>query len=138
MLSRYREARSSVAVAEALQDDLEALRAEVDACLATRGRMELRLQGLASETARLRQQVDSLEGLDPRGVPAEEYDRYLGLVDEYNEAIPEWERQAESLREFSPSCDSLVALHNTRADSLRQFLREAQIFPEGPGPAERD
>jgi phage shock protein A len=132
LVNRMREARSSLAVAEGLQDEVEALHAEVDACLATRSGMELRLQSLVSETGRLREQVDSLEALDSRGVPAEQYEEYLGLVTRYNEALPEWERQAESLREFAPSCDSLVVLHNARADSLRRFLQDARIFPEGP------
>ena len=62
-------------------------------CLAIRDRSEIRFQALTRGTERLRQELDSLEALDPRGVPTDAYDAYIGRVEDYNESIPEWERQ---------------------------------------------
>ncbi len=121
-LARASRAQRSVVVAETLRDQLVELRNEVDACLSIRNRSETRFQGLASETRELRQQVDSLETLDPRGVPAEVYEGYMERVDAYNESVTEWEREADDLSALAVRCDSLVALHNDRAESLQEFL----------------
>lgn len=133
VLEEVSRARSPLVAAEELRDDLSGIRAEVEACVSTRGQLELRFQALERETDRLRRQVDSIEALDPRGVPAEDYEAYLALVDAYNEAIPEWERQAGEIRDFSSRCDSLVRFHNARADSLRRFMLDEGIAREsGP------
>ena len=129
-LQRIVRANSAVATAERLRDALGGVRARLDACLATRDGSELRFEALARETRRLRQEVDSIEALDPRGVPEEAYDTYLTRVEEYNVALPEWERQAADLSALALECDSIAQDHNGRVASLRSFLVEEGIWEE--------
>ena len=130
VLDRVTRERSSSSVAAGLRDDLVSLRAEIDACLSIRDRSEIRFQALARGTERLRQELDSLEALDPRGVPTDAYDAYIGRVEDYNESIPEWERQTGGLRDLASRCNSLVRDHNLRAESLQEFLVNEGIWEE--------
>ncbi len=127
-LKRIMQENSSVAVAERLRDDLIDLRAGIDACLSIRDQSEVRFQALTGEAGRLRDELDSLEALDPRGVPAEAYEGYLSDVEAYNGSIPEWERQAAGLTELTARCDSLVQDHNVRVGSLQEFLVDEGIW----------
>ena len=127
-LQRIVRANSAVATAERLRDALGGVRARLDACLATRDGSELRFEALARETRRLRQELDSIEALDPRGVPEEAYDTYLTRVEEYNVAVPQWERQAADLSLLALECDSIAQDHNGRVASLRSFLVEEGIW----------
>ena len=128
MLDRFTRENSSSAVAVGLRDDLVSLRAEIDACLAIRNKSEIRFQALSRGTERLRQEVDSLEALDPRGVPSEAYKAYIGRVEDYNESVGEWERQTGELRDLASRCDSLVRDHNRRAEEVREFLVSEGIW----------
>lgn len=121
-------------IAEGIRNELVDLRNEVDACLATRAQSEIRLQSLAQETEEMLARLDSLEALDPRGVPTEAYDTYLDQVQGYNAAVEEWELQAEDLSDLALECDSLVREHNSLAGSLQEFLvgegiLEPEAFP---------
>lgn len=128
--ARVSEANSAVAFAEGMRDELVGMRSELDACLSTQSQMELRFEELEREVARLRQSVDSLESLDARGVPQESYEEYLDVVESYNRAIPEWETEADELREQSARCRELAEAHNAQADSLRRFLVDEGIWTE--------
>lgn len=130
ILDRITRGNSSSAVAVGLRDDLVSLRAEIDACLAIRDKSEIRFQALNRGTERLRQEIDSLEALDPRGVPSDAYDAYIGRVGDYNESIREWERQTGELRDLASRCDSLVRDHNRRAEAVREFLVSERIWEE--------
>lgn len=123
-------ADSPMAQAEEIRDDLREIRSQLNSCLGTQNRMEARFRTVANRTEGLRAQVDEFEAMDPDGVPAQFYDEYLGLVEEYNESIPEWERQADSLREYASGCRTLVEIHNRWADSLRQALVETGVWDE--------
>lgn len=126
-------ADSPMAQAEEIRDDLREIRRQLNACLATQNRMEARFRSLADQTQWMREEVDRFEAMDPDGVPAQFYDEYLALVEEYNESIPEWERQAEGLQEYAQSCRTLVEVHNQWADSLRQALVEIGVWDESWG-----
>ncbi len=126
-------ADSPMAQAEEIRDDLREIRRQLNACLATQNRMEARFRSLADETQRMREEVDRFEAMDPDGVPARFYDEYLALVEEYNESIPEWERQAEGLQEYAQNCRTLIEVHNQWADSLRQALVEIGVWDESWG-----
>ncbi len=129
-LQRVVRANSAVATAERLRETLGGVRSELDACLATRDRSELRFEALARETHRLRQELDSIEAMDSRGVPEEAYGAYLSRIEEYNVAVPDWERQAENLTALALECDSLAQDHNERVESLRDFLVVEGIWEE--------
>ena len=136
-LQRIVRANSAVATAERLREALGGVRTRLDACLATRDGSELRFEALARETRRLRQELDSIEALDPRGVPEGAYAVYLTRVEEYNLAVPEWERQAADLSALAVECDSIAQDHNDRVASLRNFLVKEGIWEEewlGIGP----
>lgn len=127
----YRDARSAVAAAEAMQGSLEQLRDEVSACLDIREQAELRFQDLDRDTRVLRAQVDSFEALDPRGVPAAEYEDYLDRVEDFNASTEAWERESENLQRFASECDSLVTAHNEGVTELRGFLIDEGVWEEG-------
>ena len=86
---------------------------------------------LVRETGEVRAQVDSVESLDPRGVPVESYDDYIERVEGYNEAIAEWEQQADELNGLALRYDSIVQEHNSTAESLQDFLVREGILDEG-------
>lgn len=67
----------------------------------------------------LRSIVDTLEALDPRGVPAPRYEEYLAIVDAYNDEVEQWEAQAESLQRSEDFCRGVVERFNQLADSVR-------------------
>jgi chromosome segregation ATPase len=129
-LSRVSQANSAAAVAEELRVELLEVRNQLQVCLATQDRVELRFQTLTRDTERLRAELDELESLDPRGVPAARYTEYMQRVETFNESVPEWERQAEELRTLSARCRELIEVHNVRADSLQRFLVDAGIWEE--------
>ncbi len=129
-LQRASQARTPVAIATEMRDELRAVRTQLDACLLTQDRVELRFQALARETRGLRDELDFLEGLDARGVPSERYERYLELVAAFNASIPEWERQAIDLRLQEARCRTLIGVHNEQVEALRIFLVEHGIWDE--------
>ncbi len=139
-LQRAVRANSAIAAAERFRGTLGGVRSELDACLATRDGAELRFEALTREVRRLRQELDSIEAMDSRGVPEEVYGAYLSRIEEYNVGVPEWERGAEGLAELALRCDSLARDHNERVDSFREFLVAEGIWeeewlgsPGGPG-----
>lgn len=115
-------------VADGLRIEMEGIRTRVDACLATRARVELRFQAHVRETGRLRAAVDSLEALDPQGVPEGVYDEYLGLVEQFNAATREWEVLSAELQTQDPRCRELISAHNALGDSARRILAEAGVL----------
>jgi len=129
-ISRVTQASSNVAIAEELRGELREIRGQLELCRATQDRVELRFQTLTQDTERLREELDILEALDPRGVPAARYPEYMQRVEAFNEAVPEWERQAEELQAQSARCRQLAEFHNERADSLQRFLVDAGIWEE--------
>jgi len=129
-LQRVSQARTPTAIATERRTELRSIRSQVNACLATQDRVELRFQSLTRQTRGLRDELDYLESLDPRGVPSDRYDRYLDLVEAFNASIPEWERQAVDLRLHEARCRTLIELHNVHADSLQRFLVGHGIWDE--------
>ena len=129
-LQRVSQANTPTAIATERRTELRSIRSQVNACLATQDRIELRFQSLTRQTRGLRDELDYLESLDPRGVPSDRYDRYLDLVEAFNASIPEWERQAVDLRLHEARCRTQIELHNVHADSLQRFLVEHGIWDE--------
>jgi hypothetical protein len=119
-----------VEIASVRRDLVLELRAEVDACLSVRDRIQLRFEALRARTDSLRAEVDWAESLDSRGVPGALYPRYLELVAEFNDSVVEWERETVDLRETSGECRNLVSTHNEQVDSLQAYLVESGIWAE--------
>jgi len=119
--------------AEELRAEIRELQGQVDHCLAQRSSLEARFQNAMDRTEALRSRVGELEGLDPDGVPAERYEEYLEVFDEYNESIPEWERLGEAVREQGARCRGLAEAHNRRLERLQEILMETFSPTPPPG-----
>lgn len=115
---------------EELRDEVRAMRSELEACLDDRDRLEAEFRRQETRTNEMRARIDSLESLDPRGVPREHYDDYLALVDDFHESLPRWEGLARELETLSDECTELAREHNARADSLRRFLVGEGLWQE--------
>ncbi len=121
-----REARDSpLRQAEVVRDEVREARAEWELCLDSLEVVERRFRTRAQASEALQARIRRLEGMDPRGVPADSYEVYLETVDRFNAGVPEWERELEALRARESVCQSLLESRNELADSLRGLLEEA-------------
>lgn len=132
-LDRAAEARSPRAMAEAVREDVRTVRSSLDACLDRLDRLEAAFRTQERTTGSLRAQIDGLEAMDDRGVPAERYEEYLEAVEAFNESLPRWEERADSVRAHASRCRRLVTTHNTLADSLQRLVIDAGFW-EGSAP----
>lgn len=130
---RDRDPPSPMDRAEELREELRDLRARIDTCLARQERLEAGFRAQMRRTERLRARVREFETMEPEGVPAEEYGAYLEAFDEYNESIPEWERQGELLEGQARRCRAFVKEHNDRLETLQELLPELFDPPAAPG-----
>ena len=102
-----------------LQERVVQARAEADACRRDLVVSEADFRELDRRVDSLRATVDTLESLDPRGVPAARYEEYLAVVDAYNEGVARWEAAAAELRASEEGCRDRVEAYNQLADSAR-------------------
>ena len=116
-----------------LRQQLSALRAASDSCLATLQLEESRLLASDSRFDSLRNRIEYYENLDPRGVPADSYEAYLKTFNSYNDAIPARTAAGDSLQVHWDTCRSLVEDHNQIADSALGIARELGRLREAPG-----
>ena len=119
---------------EPLKEELALLRSAADSCTRRYGIVEARFRGHESRVDSLRDEVRRYEALSPSGVPGTEYPEYLEVFDAYNEALPEWEARADSVRVQFERCRSLTTQHNALADSLRAQLVEIGLWPREAAP----
>jgi hypothetical protein len=88
---------------------------------------EASLRGLGLTIDSLRSRVDSLESMDGRGVPADRYQEYLGVFDQYNDSVAAWEGRERRLRTTESACRATIEEHNALSDSLQAVLADAGI-----------
>ena len=108
--------------AEAQRDELRSVRSALDECVGELDRRVARFWDHEERTTQLRARIESLESLDPEGVPADVYDEYMEAFDGFNEAIPEWEALTDSVRSQEQRCEKLADRHNEKGAELRRFL----------------
>ncbi|MEK9499448.1 hypothetical protein WI372_00460 [Gemmatimonadota bacterium DH-20] len=113
---RQREEREQVL---ALRDSLVEARGAATACSQALAISEAEFQVRDDRVDSLRSIVDTLEALDPRGVPAPRYAEYLATVDAYNDEVARWEADADSLQRAQEGCRGVVERYNQLADSAR-------------------
>lgn len=113
---RQREERERVL---ALRDSLVEARGAATACSRALAISEAEFQVRDDRVDSLRSIVDTLEALDPRGVPAPRYAEYLATVDRYNDEVALWEADADSLQRAQEGCRGVVEHYNQLADSVR-------------------
>lgn len=112
----------------ALRAQLAELRAAADSCQAAVDDEEVELHTSDARFDSLRGAIDYYEGLDPRGVPADSYEAYLEVFNEYNEGIPEREAAGDTLRAHEQACHAIIERHNVIADSALALARELGVL----------
>jgi hypothetical protein len=110
-----------------LRDELYRARISADRCRGSLQTSEAALRSLSSTIDSLKTLVDDYEAMDRRGVPAGQYDEYLGVFDQYNDSVAVWEGREQRLRTAEASCRSTIQGHNALSDSLQRVLIEAGI-----------
>lgn len=128
---------------EGLREGLRGLRAAADSCQIAVAQEEILFREYDRRVDSLRASVSDYENLHPEGVPADTYEVYLETFDRYNDAVPAWRMQVDSLRAHWEACREVVDAHNAAADSLRLRLEELELMdpsdadasPTGPGDA---
>lgn len=113
-----------------LREKLQALRASADSCRDSLEQEEARFLAYNQRLDSLRGRIDSLESLDPRGVPVDSYRIYLEAFDRYNQGVPGWETAVDSLQAHWRACRILVREHNRLADSARDLAAELDLLPD--------
>lgn len=109
---------------EAVQTRLGDLRQNSENCRRMLARAEDAFQGFGRQVDSLRSAVRAYE--DDGRVPEAVYEEYLDLFDRYNESIPVWEVQADSLRVIQARCRATIEAHNRLADSVRAVVEERE------------
>jgi hypothetical protein len=110
-----------------LRDELYRARISADRCRGSLQTSEAALRSLSITIDSLKTLVDDYEAMDRRGVPAGQYDEYLGVFDQYNDSVAVWEGREQRLRTAEASCRSTIQGHNALSDSLQRVLIEAGI-----------
>jgi hypothetical protein len=108
----------------ALRDRLAGLRVRVDSCQTELAREETLFRRFDLRVDSLRTVVRDFESMDAAGVPEERYAEYLEAFGRYNDAVPQWEERADTLRVHEAFCRSLAERHNALADTLRRGAAE--------------
>lgn len=110
-----------------LRDDLYRARVASDRCRSSLVTSESSLLALTVTIDSMRERVDSFEALGEGRVPANRYDEYLEMFDNYNDSVSSWETRSERLRVAEASCRSMIERHNALSDSIQVALRDAGI-----------
>jgi anti-sigma factor ChrR (cupin superfamily) len=121
---QWRAASERAALTELRTETAEA-RTEARACRQALLADEAEFRVLAGSVDSLRAVVDTLEQLDPRGVPAPRYEEYLETVEAFNEGVERWEAETTRLREDETACRTAVDRYNGLADSVRAVLGQS-------------
>ncbi len=110
-----------------LRDGLYRARVASGRCRGSLQTSEASLLGLGITIDSLKNQVDSFESLDGRGVPGDRYAEYLDIFDSYNDSVEVWEGRERRLRSVETACRATIQQHNALTDSLKVVLTEAGI-----------
>ena len=130
---------------QALRHQVSELRAAADSCRSALEDEEARLRDSDARFDSLKSQIEYYEGLVPRGVPADSYDVYIEIFNDYNEGIPEREAAGERLEVNWEACRAITERHNQIADSahalatelglMRDSVLREPVAPESPDSA---
>ncbi|MGD2217083.1 MAG: hypothetical protein PVJ64_10010, partial [Gemmatimonadales bacterium] len=80
----------------ALRTQLSAAHSAADSCRTALDEEAARLRASDARFDSLKSMIDYYEGLDPRGVPADSYEIYISIFNDYNAAIPEREAAGDT------------------------------------------
>jgi predicted nucleic acid-binding Zn-ribbon protein len=102
------------------------LRAAADSCRIALDQQHGELLGYNERLTQMRERVRDLEGLHPRGVPADSYRIYMELFDSYNDSAGQWQGRVDELQAELEACRETADAHNAALDSLRALLQQSQ------------
>jgi hypothetical protein len=107
-----------------LRDSLGVLRAAADSCTVQLVEQQAGLLDYSARLDSVRGRVRELESRDPRGVPVDSYQVYMGLFDAYNDSAAGWSDRVDTLHAVRDRCRDVTEAHNAVADSLRRLLAD--------------
>jgi len=113
-----------------LRDDIYRSRVASDRCRGSLQTSQAALLELSVSIDSLKRVVDGYETIPGRGVPAENYDAYMVVFDEYNDSVGVWEGREDRLRTAETACRTTIEAHNILTDSLQSVLVAAGIITE--------
>ena len=126
-VTRILERQQTADEINGLRTELYRARVSADRCRGSLQTSEAALRSLTITIDSLKTLVDDYEAMDRRGVPARQYDEYLGVFDQYNDSVSVWEGRERRLRTAEASCRSTIQGHNALSDSLQTVLIDAGI-----------
>jgi chromosome segregation ATPase len=112
----------------ALREELYRARVASDRCRSSLRNSEASLLALGQAIDSLRTRVNEFETMVQGGVPADRYEEYLDVFDQYNDSVAAWEGRERRLRSAETSCRATIEEHNELSDSLQTVLTEAGIL----------
>lgn len=120
---------------ERTENQINALRGEIyrsrvaaDRCRGSLQTSQAALLELGVAIDSLKRVVDGYETIPGRGVPAQNYDAYMSVFDQYNDSVGVWEGREERLRTAETACRTTIQEHNLLTDSLQAVLTAAGII----------
>lgn len=102
------------------------LRSAADSCRLALEQQHGELLDYNERLGTMRDRVRDLEGLHPRGVPADSYRIYMELFASYNDSAGLWDARVVELRAELETCREMADAHNLALDSLRALLQQSQ------------
>jgi len=119
------------------EDHINSLREEIyrgrvasDRCRGSLQTSQAALLELGVAIDSLKRVVDDYETVPGRGVPAQNYDAYMSVFDEYNDSVGVWDGREKRLRTAERACRATIEAHNVLTDSLQAVLVAAGILSE--------
>ncbi|HSJ23169.1 MAG TPA: hypothetical protein VK929_00695 [Longimicrobiales bacterium] len=109
---------------EAMREVIADLRTATDSCHAALAGTQGELLAYSDWLDSARTRVRDMEGLDPRGVPADSYAVYMDAFRVYNDSAAAWDARVSELQVERDECAATTAAHNAAIDSLRQLLEQ--------------
>lgn len=114
----------------ALRDQIYRSRVAADRCRGSLQTSQAALLELGVAIDSLKRVVDGYETIPGRGVPAQNYDAYMAVFDEYNDSVGVWGGREERLRTAETACRTTIQEHNLLTDSLQTVLTAAGIITD--------
>ncbi len=114
----------------ALREEIYRSRVAADRCRGSLQTSQAALLELGVAIDSLKRVVDGYETIPGRGVPAQNYDAYMSVFDEYTDSVGLWEGLEDRLRTAETACRTTIQEHNLLTDSLQAMLTAAGIITE--------
>lgn len=115
-----------------LRLELRALKDSAEVCSEALALEQQEFTTYQAHVDSLRDRIDALEDIVPRGVPGDSYPAYLATVDSFNAVVPDWQPAADSLAASRSACQVRIDAHKTLADSVRGLAASLGLLDASP------